>query len=64
METLTLTSITTVPSLGGRVMRFVGRVLDADQRYRAARHLRNLPEHMLSDIGMDRATAEAMSREI
>jgi hypothetical protein len=45
MKALTLTSITTVPSLGGRVMRFFGRVLEADRRYRDACHLRDLPEH-------------------
>lgn len=64
MATQTLTSITTAPSFGGRVMRLLGRVLDADRQYRAARHLRDLPEHLLSDIGIDRPTAEALSRQL
>jgi uncharacterized protein YjiS (DUF1127 family) len=64
METLSLTSITTAPSFGGRVMRMLGRVVDADRQYRAARHLRDLPEHLLNDIGIDRATAETLSRSL
>ena len=64
MTTRSLTSITTVPSLGGLVSRLLAWVLDADRRYRAARNLRDLPEHMLEDIGLDRPMAEELSRRV
>lgn len=61
MTTRSIPLVATAPEFGG-LRGLIDRLLDADRRYRSARHLRGLPEHMLEDIGLTRGEADLLSR--
>lgn len=54
--------VTLVPSF--RLADLVARLLEADRRYRQVRHLRNLPPHMLADIGLTARQAAELAAEV
>ncbi len=57
------TTLTTVPlSSASLIRRLVIRLVEADVRYRQARRLESLPEHLLRDMGLPTSTSAGGSR--
>ncbi|MGJ8612442.1 MAG: DUF1127 domain-containing protein [Octadecabacter sp.] len=48
-----------LPMVARWSMAFAVTVTKWDTNYRTRKHLRNMPAHMLNDIGLDTATARA-----
>lgn len=52
-----------IPSQFDVVSRMMMRLLDWQETYRQRRHLREIGDHLLDDIGISRADAERESRK-
>lgn len=48
----------------GAIRAVLARLVDADKRYRDARHMHALPDHILRDIGMTRGDLRLESRRV